>query len=111
MKIKSSGRCDTCNSLETVEHFFYFCLKRKKLWDYVSNIIVMKFSKRFAITWEKAILGVIAESGFNKAEIRTINNIFLIAKMSISKSEYGTKQDSCIVMEQELRRRKLLPSI
>ena len=109
MKIKQTDKCDVCKNLETIDHFFFLCSKRKKLWDYVGNIIFSLISRRIVITWEKAILGILSEHGLNKEQIKLVNFIFIIAKLVISKSEYGMKQDLCILMENELRLRKILP--
>ena len=108
MKIRSSDKCVQCNVTETIEHFFYYCSRRKKIWEYVSNTISFLFSRRIQITWEKAILGIVSEDGFSKNEMKLINNILLIAKLAISKSEYGSKQDACIILENELILRKIL---
>ena len=109
MKIKPTDKCDVCKSIETIDHFFFLCAKRRKLWEYVNNILLSLFSRRIVITWEKAVLGILSEHGLNKKEIKLINLILLIAKLVISKTEYGVRQDPCILMENELRLRKILP--
>ena len=108
LKIKTSDRCDVCNVRETVEHFFYYCIKRKKLWNLVERYISVYFSKNFQVTWSEAILGVMAIDGCKKEDLNAINTIFFLAKQSVSKSVYGSHLDPCVIFENELRNRKLI---
>ena len=108
MNITSTDRCELCNIRETIDHFFFHCPKREKLWKLVESHISFIFSRQFQITWSKALLGVAADEGFKKDGIKLINYIILLAKQAISKSVYGSHQDPCIILENELRARKII---
>lgn len=108
MKIKPSENCEYCNVRESINHFFFFCPTRKKLWNKVENTISFLFAKRHKLTWKDAIIGVFSSDLFGKQEIKTINTIILLAKLSISKSVYGSKQEPCIIFENELMIRKII---
>ena len=107
MKIKQSENCESCDARETVDHFF-FCSKRRRIWSLVENNIQYLFSKRLELTWKDAILGVLPSDRYTKQELKTINMIILLAKLSISKSQYGPKQDQCIIFENELSIRGIM---
>ena len=108
MKIKPSENCESCDARETIDHFFFFCSKRKKIWNLVESNILYLLSKRLKLTWQDAILGVLPSDRYSKQELKTINIIILLAKLSISKSEYGSKQDPCIILENELSVRGIM---
>ena len=110
MKIKTSDKCEECNLRETVEHFFYFCPKRKKIWNLVGRYISIYFSSNFQVTWSNAIFGIMAIDGCKKHYLKAINELLILAKHSISKSVYGSHQDPCIIFESELRNRKFINS-
>ena len=108
MKVKPSEKCELCNVSETIDHFFYLCPSRKKLWNKVEITISFIYAKCFLLTWKDAIIGVFSSDRFSKEEIKTINFIILLAKLSISKSVYGSQQDPCIIFENELTVRKIV---
>ena len=108
MKIKSSEICQECKTRETIEHFFYFCTRRTKLWKHVEKLIFLYLSRRVQIKWTDAIFGIETLDGFCKREILIINIIIMLAKFSVSKSVYGSQQDPCIILENEISIRKII---
>ena len=107
MNIRSSSLCQKCKVEDSIVHFFYQCQVVKKLWKQVNSNINIITGQKFTLTWEHAILGVLEIKGVSKRKIKVINLIILLAKLSISKSKYGSEINPHIIYENELNYRKL----
>ena len=107
MKIKPTEFCLYCGVPVTIEHFFFECFKLKTIWKEVRQFINSYIGFNVDITWDRAILGILNLENTSFKQIKKINFIILLAKMSISKSKYGTGTDPSIIFENELRLRGL----
>ena len=107
MKIKPTELCLECGEPETIEHFFFECFKLKNIWKEVKKLINSYIGFNIDLTWDRAILGILKLENASFKQIKKINLIILLAKMSISKSKYGTGADPCIIFENELLLRGL----
>ena len=114
MKIEDSDLhvCDTCNVIETIEHFFFHCTKIKCIWSQLNKDINLLLGIQFQLTEEHAILGIdksttdklnISSESYKKA-----NLMILITKNCISKYRYGTYENLNILYEWELLLRKVM---
>ena len=92
---------------ETIEHFFFECFKLKNIWKEVKLFINSYIGFNIDLTWDRVILGILKLENASFKQIKKINLIILLAKMSISKSKYGTGADQCIIFENELLLRGL----
>ena len=107
MKIKPTELCLECGVPETIEHFFFECFKLKNIWKEVKKLINSYIGFNIDLTWDRAILGILKLENASLKQIKKINLLILLAKMSISKSKYGTGADPCIIFENELLLRGL----
>ena len=107
MKIKQHDYCEYCLTKDTLEHFFYFCKKLKHMWAMVENIINIIIGKRYRLTWENVILGILSIDNVKKIDIKRINLIIMLAKLSVSKFKYGEKRDPLFILEHEMLLRNI----
>ena len=108
MGIKNTEKCETCGVTEYVEHMFYECKRIENFWNKVESLIKIKFDKNIKLDKINVILGIEQDERYNKftkREVFAINEILIIAKLSISKSKvYDTNIE--ITFERELKLRK-----
>ena len=107
MKLKQNELCEKCGTRENLEHFFFHCKTLQKLWVQVSKYINKHTGSNIVLTWDKVILGCLNLKQLTQQKQKTINLIILIAKLSITKVNYGKQHDPCLVFEEEMRIRNL----
>ena len=67
-----------------------------------------KHTERYVeLTWDRVRLGITSLDNISKVKLKTINLIILIAKLAITKANYGKQRDPHLVFEDEMRVRKL----
>ena len=109
MGIKDSEKCEDCGEKDHIEHYFFNCEKIKKLWPEISQIIRITTNVNLTLNEQTVILGIEQDNSYNvltKREIKYINNLFLIGKLSIIKCKIE-KIDVTLCFEKELRVRKI----
>ena len=108
MGLRDSNKCECCQVVDFIEHFFFECNKVKPVWKSCCDYI-------FRLTGENINLSITSILfGYNphcikSPHIKTINHLILLAKMTISKFKYGSAFDIVSMFEYELRLRKLWP--
>ena len=108
MGLKNTENCEFCNEKDFVEHYFYNCRKLASFWKYINDFLNLKLDKKIILYDFVILLGIeqsINNIELTKKEIRFVNNILVIAKLSVIKS----KQDSLniiFIFENEMRLRK-----
>ena len=107
MRVTDSNLCLRCNTLDTIEHFFFDCTIAKTLWNYILTIINGKIGKRINLDKKKVMLGLINENGVKRRDILFINKVILIGKLVISKFKYGKYVNIINLMDNEMRIRKI----
>ena len=107
MKIRRSELCEHCGLTDTLEHFFFQCSLLEKLWRNVHTIINVFLGRRIVLTWDMALLGIVTLNNVSTNKIQRINMIILLAKLSISKSKYGSGIDPALILETEIDKRTL----
>ena len=107
MYLKSSNVCDLCDDIDFIDHAFYNCRSVKKLWDDISTIISTNLNIQFKITASQALLGI--PRGvllLTPPQLKEVNHMILIGKLSISKSKVSKNRNIKIIFEQEVEIRK-----
>ena len=107
MKVRPSEMCERCRVKDTLEHFFFQCTLLEKLWENVHNMINGLLGHRIDLTWNMALLGIVERRNISKKKLKWINMIVLLAKLSISKSKYGSGIDPALIFDNEINKRNL----
>ena len=106
--IATNNKCTYClDQIDYIEHFFFHCPKIKQVWTSVSDKFYMKFDKTIILSESEAILGVSKKVGLNKDMLRFLNNLILIAKMSIGIFRYKVDININIIFDRECLIRKM----
>ena len=56
-KIEISNQCETCNEIETIHHFLYYCKKVQVYWKIISKMIYFMFEEDIVINMKMLIIG------------------------------------------------------
>ena len=108
MKIKVSEECDFCNERDTIIHFFACCPVSKIVWHEAEKKICCYVGKIFKLSEKIIIFGIEGWDNFSNKDIKFINNICLVGKMTISKYKFKKSAPIDLMFENELRFRGLL---
>ena len=106
MKIAETNRC-SCGDVDYIEHFFWKCPKLDQFWTNVIRNITLITGENILLQEMDVLFGYHTENMKN-VNVRTINHILLIAKMTISKYKYGTEINPICIFENELAVRNLI---
>ena len=91
MKLSDSELCETCQSIETPEHFFYHCKLIKDIWKAVEKDLMRTLD----------IKDVLFGYQGNDSEKIKVNRYVLVAKMCVSKFRYGNHANLLMLYEKE----------
>ena len=84
MRVTNTNKCSFCvDSIDCIAHFFYECSTVSKLWKQVESKILTRINYKISIDVKKALFGITGD-GLSRECFRLVNNMILIAKMSIS---------------------------
>ena len=108
MKIKVSEECDFCNERDTIIHFFACCPVSKIVWHEAEKKISCCVGKIFKLSEKIIIFGIEGWDNFSNKDIKFINNVCLVGKMTISKYKFKKSAPIDLMFENELRIRGLL---
>ena len=103
----SSENCKYCNVLDTLEHFFFFCIKVKPLWNAIQSDIQAHLNKHININERIVIFGPVLITNLGPIELERINQIITIGKMVISKFKYGPQRNIIEIYETDCALRKI----
>ena len=107
MKIKDSEICIYCNTIDTIEHFFFEYDHIKNVWKEIEKLITKHTNRIMSLDSRTVLLGALPKSNLIKSEINVINLLILIGKLVISKCKYGIINNPIILLENEIFARKL----
>ena len=99
--------CNSCNTTDYIDHFFFKCVKSKPLWSQANKIISIKLSINICLTVNDVMFNY-HNNAFEDVNIKYINHVIAVGKLCISKFRYGKHPNLFILFERELRLRKLL---
>jgi len=111
MDLANSDRCSFClTETDFIEHFFYECLKIKRIWSYVEQLFYARHGLKICLNAQSVLLGIIdgKTQGLNITQLKCINFFILVAKMCVSKYRYGTPIDIIVMFDIELQLRKFI---
>eukprot|EP00916_Digyalum_oweni_P019823 GHVL01033091.1.p1 GENE.GHVL01033091.1~~GHVL01033091.1.p1 ORF type:complete len:263 (-),score=26.25 GHVL01033091.1:108-896(-) len=101
MGLRTSNKCEVCNELDTLEHFFFSCQEVMKGWKICKDFVYKKIHVAIILNEENVFLGYFRES-LKSDYIYSVNYCILITKMTIGKFRYGKKLDLGVLLETEL---------
>ena len=107
MKLEDSDICESCNTIETIEHFFFHCKKINFIWEQINKDIIILIEQNFKIKEEQVILGIsdITASKLKLSQKHYLhaNLMILVAKNCISKYRYGSHPNLKLLYEFEMQ--------
>ena len=101
MGVKNSVKCDFCNENDYIEHFFFHCMKIKKIWKLCEEYILLKTGEKVVLKETDSLFGYCTDR--NTPLIHFINHVILICKMVISKYRYGKGFNLTYLFEYETK--------
>ena len=103
MKIKPTAMCVTCNVIDYLEHFFVACTELNNFWGKISNKILAATNIPTKLTTTNILFGVKNNElkQHTSSNIKYINHLILVGKLSISKFKYGNFKNIEFIFEQE----------
>ena len=107
MKLTITPNCPLCGQLDTLDHFFYHCIKVKKLWKEVTTEINSFLGIKIRLDEKVVLLGANLITGIGNRNTIQINMAIAIAKLAISKFRYGTTRPILDIYYTESNIRKL----
>ena len=106
--IKQTEKCDFCNEIDYVEHTFFNCNRLKMFWEAISSLINKKLNKKIYLSEKSVLLGIEQEHhNLRKEELKFINLIILIGKLSIIKSKFYQMINLNTLFEKEVNLREV----
>jgi len=111
MGLKNSNVCSFCDdSIDFIEHFFFYCSEIKVIWAYVSDYFHRIFNVKVTLNVKHVLIGIAdkAELSLNQEQLVVLNHLILIGKMCVSKYKYGTPINLKIMLEKEMLLRKFI---
>ena len=107
MKIKKSDLCVSCNTLDTIDHFFFECDSIKNVWKEIGKMITKHTNQIIPLDSKSVLLGCLPNNILKKSRIKKINLLILIGKLVISKFKYGKVNNPLVLLENEIAFRQL----
>ena len=101
--IKENNLCETCHVIDYLEHFFVYCVKVQKFWNFLKSIAMCDINKTIHFTPEAILFGIDSKDSCNYTltERKYLNYMILVGKMCISKYKYGKIKNVYLIFEQE----------
>ena len=107
MQVAASNLCQYCNAVDFIEHFFFQCQTINQIWHEISNDIQICFNQRIQISERIALFGIISLENASRHEIKQINQLLAIGRMSISKFKYGRSRNIIEIYKADCALRKV----
>ena len=107
MKLKDKEDCDFCGERDTIPHFFAKCPLSQKLWFEAEKIVSSNLGKIFKFEEKIILLGIWFRDNYHQKELKYINQVCLIGKLTISKFKFHKVGNIVLCLENELSERGL----
>ena len=105
----NSDCCKYCNMTETIEHFFATCSSVTNLWSKIELTILLKTNLKIKLETTDIMFGFFPKGTNNDMkDVKLINALLLIGKLTISKYKYGKYCNILSLFEKECNYRKIL---
>lgn len=89
MKIKDSVKCEHCQVIDFIEHFFYSCSLVIPLWREIERDVQLHVHPSIKISEQMVLLGATVDYNISKSSLERVNLALAIGKLAISKFKYG----------------------
>ena len=106
MKLRANTNCQFCDSIDTLQHFFYDCPLSKVVWKEIERKLETLCNRYTHFSAKNVLIGFDQEDNLGKNVSKIINLMILIGKNTISKAKYHKNRNIRLVLEQELNLRK-----
>ena len=87
--IKTSPKCDACQKVDNLEHYFYYCSDVEHFWMQVENWLSNIIASKVKLTVLEVLLGFL---NFDSNFYYSINYVIIIAKFYLNKAKKNGKQ-------------------
>ncbi len=109
MGLVENNLCLTCNTIDTMSHFFWSCVDVNRLWQTVEREIITIVGRKVDLNEKIVLLGYydrsIGSTHINNNKWSMINTLILIAKECIHKCKYEQTRNFVIMYEAEKQMR------
>ena len=102
MKIRNDDRCQFCEEVDTLSHFFVSCKISNVVWEEADKIVSVICGKPVTLSERNKIFGILTLDNFENIHRQKTNHIILICKRTISKFKYERVGDIKLVLENQL---------
>ena len=82
--IKTSPKCDACQKVDNLEHYFYYCSDVEHFWRQVENWLSNIIASKVKLTVLEVLLGFL---NFDSKFYYSINYVIIIAKFYLNKAK------------------------
>ena len=107
MYLKETNICNYCIDRDFIDHAVYNCKHIKEFWIKLSTLISTCLDFQFTITASQVLLGIpCGILQLNNVQLKEINHLILIAKLSIVKSKASNVRNIWLIFEQQFELRK-----
>ena len=106
MKFRTNDLCLFCNSLDTMEHFFYDCPLSRVVWNEVERKVESISKKYIPLSAKHVLIGFDKGDKLDKKILKIVNLIVLIGKSVISKAKFHKNRNIQVLLEREFYIRK-----
>ena len=107
MSIRESDMCLFCGEKEFVEHFFVLCTVVETIWKEVERCIQQTTALSLSLNTTIILTGYRNLNNTTLDNVNLINHLILIAKMCISKFEYGRRGNLVEMFRNQCRIRRI----
>ena len=109
MKIKPSDKCQYCDKIDYIEHFFFQCKSIRHIWKEIEKYMLTNLNLKLNIEVIHVLYGVVElPQKVSKGILHKVNTILAIGKLVISKFKYGNKRNLMELYESEMHLRQML---
>ena len=107
MKVKENEKCDSCQEVDTLQHFFYECQAVEQLWIKIESLLFNISGTITRLNSERALFGLTTEQIANLGKLNEANLLILLGKLCIIKKKFSLENHNLnLILEQEMMLRK-----
>ena len=108
MKLSPTTKCDHCESIDYIDHFFVTCERLNAFWNAVIGWIEKETGLVVENGMQEKLFGIIKgeKSNYKGRKVEISNLILLIAKLSIVKARTFNTQNIVNIFEEEILKRE-----
>ncbi len=104
MGLANNNKCQHCQQVEFIDHFFATCTAIRPLWAHVESVFNALHGQRVHLSVKDMLLGY---EHANWVKFVVLNKMIVVAKLSVSKYKYGDHPNLLLLFDRECRLRKI----